>query len=183
MGGALILSGGVEGSLFTWLPYFAAHFFEPSTANLLLTVYLLGYVPGRLFYGYLVDRLSLAIDLVLVLAVCLVPVYYLGIFHVRGPALFAAVGILGFGTSGLFPTLSAIGVNTAPQYSSPVNAIATSTSYRGIAIFSPIVGVLVSEIGLENALALPLVLLCLFVAVIAATRRSVVQQTEASGVE
>jgi hypothetical protein len=81
------------------------------------------------------------------------------------------------------PTLSAIGVNTAPQYSSPVNAIATSTSYRGIAIFSPIVGVLVSEIGLENALALPLVLLCLFVAVIAATRRSVVQQTEASGVE
>lgn len=179
MGGALILSGGVEGSLFTWLPYFAARFFESGTANLLLTVYLFGYVPGRLFYGYLVDQLSLAIDLVLILAVCLVPVYYLAIFHVRGPTLFAAVGLLGFGISGLFPTLSAIGVNTAPQYSGPVNAIATSTSYSGIAIFAPIVGVLAGEVGLENALALPLVLLCLFVVVVVATRRSIVRQAEA----
>jgi MFS family permease len=184
MGGALILSGGVEGSLFTWLPYFAARFFEPGTANLLLTVYLLGYVPGRLFYGYLVDRLSLAIDLVLVLAICLVPVYYLAIFQVRGLPLFAAVGVLGFGISGLFPTLSAIGVNTAPQYSGPVNAIATSTSYCGIAIFSPLVGILAGEVGLERALALPLVLLCLFAVVVAVTRRSVVRQTAAvSGVE
>jgi len=166
MGGALILSGGVEGSLFTWLPYFAARFFEPSVANLLLTAFLLAYVPGRLCYSYLVDRLSQALDLVLVLSVCLVPVYYFAIFQVRGPALFVAVAFLGFGISGLFPTLSAIGVDAAPRYSGPINAIATSTSYSGIAVFSPLVGLLASEFGIVNALALPLLSLCLFVGVV-----------------
>lgn len=89
--------------------------------------------------------------------------------------MFAAVGVLGFGISVLSPTLSAIGINPASQYSAPVNAIATSISFGGIEIFSPIAGIIACEISLERALALPLMLLCMFVVVIAVTRRVVVR--------
>ena len=83
MGIALALNGGVEGSLFTWLPYFAAQPFESSTANLLLTAYLLTYVPGRLTYSYVADRIDLSLDLVLLLVVCTIPLYYLAVFVVQ----------------------------------------------------------------------------------------------------
>lgn len=46
MGIALALNGKAEGSPFTWLPYLAAQSFDTGTANLLLTAYLLAYVPG-----------------------------------------------------------------------------------------------------------------------------------------
>lgn len=173
MGAALVLSGGVEGTLFTWLPYFAAQMFDSGGANLVLTTYLLAYIPGRLLYGRVVDRLRSGVDLVLALSVCAVPLYYLAVYEVRGWPLFVVVGLLGFVISGIFPTLSAFGVDAAPEYSGPVNAIATSASYVGIAVVPPLVGVLIGSVGIDRALALPLSLLCAFAVVVYATRRSI----------
>lgn len=87
--------------------------------------------------------------------------------------MFLAIGLLGFVISGLFPTLSAFGVAVVPNYSGPVNALATSSSYVRIAVVSPLVGVAASVVGIEQALAIPLVLVCLTVVIVALTRKSV----------
>ena len=96
MGIALALNGGVERSLFTWLPYFAAQLFESSTANLLLTAYLLAYIPGRLTYSYVADRIDLSLDLVLLLVVCTVP-----LLLPRGVRRAGLTGVLGDRTTGI----------------------------------------------------------------------------------
>ena len=85
--------------------------------------------------------------------------------------MFLAIGLLGFVISGLFPTLSAFGVAVVPN--GPVNALATSSSYVRIAVVSPLVGVAASVVGIEQALAIPLVLVCLTVVIVALTRKSV----------
>jgi len=46
MGMGVVLVGSIEGVMFTWLPYYASQFFSPSTANLVLSVYLAAYIPG-----------------------------------------------------------------------------------------------------------------------------------------
>lgn len=61
----IMLVGAIEGILFTWLVYYASSFYEPTTANLLLSVYLLAYMPARLGYTFLIDRVP---SLLLVLA-------------------------------------------------------------------------------------------------------------------
>jgi hypothetical protein len=44
---------------------------------------LLAYVPGRLTYSYVADRIDLSLDLVLLLVVCTIPLYYLAVFVVQ----------------------------------------------------------------------------------------------------
>jgi fucose permease len=166
MGIALALNGGVEGSLFTWLPYLAAQSFDTGTANLLLTAYLLAYVPGRFTHSYAVDWFDVSLTLVVILAVCTVPLYLFAIFLAPEWILFGAVGLLGFVISGLFPTLSAFGVDAVPNHSAPVNAIATGSSYFGMATVPP-------TVGIRQALIIPLILVCLVAIVVSVMRISV----------
>lgn len=173
MGIALALNGGVEGSLFTWLPYLAAQSFDTGTANLLLTAYLLAYVPGRFTHSYAVDWFDVSLTLVVILAVCTVPLYLFAIFLAPEWILFGAVGLLGFVISGLFPTLSAFGVDAVPNHSAPVNAIATGSSYFGMATVPPTVGIAATVVGIRQALIIPLILVCLVAIVVSVMRISV----------
>lgn len=177
----LVLSGGVEGSLFLWLPYFAGQWFAPYRANLVLFTYLLAYVPGRLLYSWLSSRVS-PIDLVITVAVGALFALVAAVTIVSGITVFPVAFCLGFCVSGIFPTLSAFGVDAAPEHSAPVNAIATSASYTGIAVFPPLVGILAAGVGIDAAMNLLLILLGGFLVVAVSTRYIVVQkETKAAG--
>jgi fucose permease len=168
---AVVLTGGIEGSLFTWLPYFAARRLDEGTASLVLSAFLLAYVPARLFYSVVVDRVR-SIDLVLALGILSLPALYATVYVASGRWLFVAVFALGFLISGIFPTLSAFAVDAAPEFSGPVNALATSASYGGIATVPALVGLYADWYGIRAGLGLLLLGLVAFVGVAAATRQS-----------
>lgn len=46
MGVAMLLAGSIEGIVFTWLPYYGMEFLARERANLLLSTFLLAYVPA-----------------------------------------------------------------------------------------------------------------------------------------
>lgn len=173
----LVLSGGVEGSLFIWLPYFAGQWFAPFRANLVLFAYLLAYIPGRLLYSWLASRVS-PVDLVLTVAMGALCALIAAVTVVSGVAVFPVAFCLGFCISGIFPTLSAFGVNAAPEYSAPVNALTTSASYIGIAVFPPLVGILAAGVGIGTAMNLLLVLLGGFLIIVISTRHIVARENE-----
>lgn len=156
---AVAVNGGVEGSLFTWLPYFAAQQFPAGTANLVLSAFLVAFLPGRLVYSVLTDRAARPLGVLVVTLGAAIPVMVATVFFADGPALFAAVFVLGFLLSATFPTLSAVAVSAAPEYTGPVNAIMNSASYGGIALVPPLVGVLVPVVGVTTAMAVLPVLL------------------------
>jgi fucose permease len=140
--------------VFTWLPYYAGTFFERDLANATLSVYLLAYVPGRVGYTALVDRLSYLTLLagigtlsVLALAVALVGTTGIGVLV----GTFAA-GLL---VSGFFPVLSAYGVDAAPDYSGPVNALTTGATYVGLAVVPVVMGVIAERASIERAMWVP----------------------------
>jgi MFS family permease len=165
----LVLSGGIEGSLFIWLPYFAGQWFAPSQANLVLFAYLLAYVPGRLLYSWLSSRVS-PIDLVITVALGALCALVVAVTVVSGVAVFPVAFCLGFCISGIFPTLSAFSVNAAPKYSAPINALTTSASYTGIAIVPPFVGIIADDFGIDSAMWLLPALLGIFLIIAASTR-------------
>ncbi|WP_436925187.1 MFS transporter [Halosimplex amylolyticum] len=152
MTGVLVFNGGIEGSLFTWLPYFAAQQLPAAEANLVLSTFLAAYVPARFTYSFLTDRTGRTLDLVLVTATLALPVLFATVFLATGRWLFVAVFALGLVVSATFPTLSAFGMNAAPEFSGPVNAIATSAGYVGIALVPPLIGVLAERVGIRAAL-------------------------------
>jgi len=164
MAGGLLLNGGVEGSLFTWLPYFAGQQFPETTANLVLSAFLVAYLPARLFYSYVTHRTGRPLDVVLVAAALAIPAL-IATLLAEGRALFGAVFCLGLTVSAVFPTLSAVGVDAVPEHSGPVNAVATSAGYIGIAAVPPVIGVLAARIGLTAALGVLPVLVCCLLAV------------------
>ncbi|MFB6075363.1 MAG: sugar MFS transporter [Haloarculaceae archaeon] len=166
---ALLLNGGIEGSLFTWLPSFAAGQFPEATANLVLSTFLVAYVPARLFYSYVTDRTGRTLDVVLVAVALAIPLLA-AVLVVEGPALFAVVFGLGCTISAVFPTLSAFGVEAVPEHSGPVNALSTSGAYLGIATVPAVVGYLAGEDGLGGALWLLVGLLGVLLAVLVVTR-------------
>ncbi|MFB6136076.1 MAG: sugar MFS transporter [Halobacteriaceae archaeon] len=169
MAAALLVSGGIEGTLFTWLPTFAGQFFGPGRANAVLSAFLLAYVPARLLYSRVVDRLP-TVDLVLALGVAVVPLAYVTFFVAAGPWLFVSVFCLGFVVSGIYPSLSAFGVDAAPEYSGPVNAVATAAAYSGIAVVPPLLGGYAATAGIGAAMRLLVPLAAAFVLVVGATR-------------
>ena len=168
---ALFLSGGIEGSMFTWLPYFATEHLRLEHANLTLTAFLLAYIPGRFLYSVIVERFRYSIDLVLGLSLVALPLLGVLVFVVSGRTLFAAAFLLGFVVSGFFPTVSAFGVELAPEFSSPVNALSTAASYSGIATIPVTVGLIASRGSIQRGLALLPVLLVVFIVVVALMRR------------
>lgn len=169
MAAALVCSGAIEGTMFTWLPYFASQRFPQSTANLLLSGFLVMYVPGRVAYTLLVDRFR-PLDIVLTLAVVGVPVA--GVAFLVDSTLGLVVGVLGLGllVAGFFPTLSAFGVGTVPRYSGPVNAIATAANFTGLSVAPVVVGVVTARYDIATGMRLVLPALAVLAGVAFATR-------------
>jgi fucose permease len=169
MGVALVCSGAIEGGLFTWLPTFTGQFFARSTANVSLSVLLVAYIPGRYTYSRLADRVE---PLVLVLTLALVPIPALVYVFVLGDGVGVFVGIfvLGFCLSGLFPTLSAFGIDAVPHHSGPVNAIAIGANFLGLSVFPVIVGIVSEGHGIATGMRLSVLAMAAFVLVVSTTR-------------
>ncbi|WP_435102760.1 MFS transporter [Halarchaeum sp. P4] len=149
---ALVCSGSIEGSIFTWLPYYANGFLTPAQANLLLSGFLVSYIPGRAVYSVLVERVD-PLALVVVLSLCCVPTLYVAFTATDPLVVVGAVLLTGLFISGLFPTVSAFGVDVAPAYSGPVNAIATAGNYAGLSLAPAAVGVAAARTDIGAALS------------------------------
>jgi MFS family permease len=171
---ALFVSGGVEGGLFTWLPYYARTVLPPSTANLTLSVFVLGYIPGRLVYSRITERVGY-LPLVITLSVGGAGVLA-AVLTLTGTPLLVAVFLLGVLWSGVFPTLAAYAMSAVPSYGGPVNAVTTGAGYFGLAVFPPLMGLVLERSGVEAALSVLPVLaaatgLCLVATFLAVRRR------------
>lgn len=167
---AVFLSSGVEGSLFTWLPFFATNHVGLTDGTLILFSFLLAYIPARLGYSVIVQRVE-PLSLVIVIAVVAGVLLLLLTSTTSRITLLAIAFALGGCISGIFPTLSAFAVDSVPAHSGPVNAVANAAGFGGIAVFPAVVGVLADIVGIATALwALP-ALLTGFVLLILLTRR------------
>lgn len=151
---ALVFVGGIESTFFTWLPYYASGFLPRATANLALSVYLAAYVPGRLGFSLLADTTSPP-DVVLAAAaalVCLLAVLLatpVGVERLPFFALTFAVGLL---LSGFFPLLLTWGIEAAPSYTGPVNAVAMVSTQVGFFVVPATVGVLADRTSIGSAM-------------------------------
>ncbi|RQG94466.1 MFS transporter [Natrarchaeobius chitinivorans] len=167
MGGTLLgmaLVGGIEGTIFTWLPYYAGTFFDRTTANLALSVYLLAYVPGRYAYAKLIESTSYLRLSALTTALA-IPSIVLAVGW-TGVGMLVAVFCLGLLLSSLFPLLSAYGVELAPEYSGPVSALATAATYAGMATVPAVVGVVAELTDIGTAMWIPAALTVVLFAVV-----------------
>ncbi len=154
----LIFSGGVEGSLFTWLPYFATTRAGFDDGFLLLMVYLAAYIPARYTYSRVLGSFNPQI-MIIVLASLALPLAIALPLAESKIGLYVVACLLGACVSGLFPTLSAIGVDSVPAYSSPINSLAAAAGFIGISTFPPIVGMLTAQADIARAFYLLPVLL------------------------
>ena len=169
MGAALVMIGGLESVFFTWLPYYVGQFFDPAVANLALSVYLAAYVPGRLLFARLARHHSY-IGLVTGAAILTV-LALIGTFAVAGTAsMFVGIFVLGLLISGLFPTMLAWGVDSAPSFTGPINAAALASAQLGFFTFPFAVGVLAEWQSIEQAIVLQVVLGSVLVVVAIAGR-------------
>lgn len=165
---AMTLIGGIEGIVFTWLPYYASTLLARDLASALLSVYLLAYIPGRALNTWLIDRVRY-LPLALVLAGLSIPALVVAFGGVAGVGLFAVVFVAGLFLSGLFPTVLSYGVDAEPEYSGPINALTTGGTYLGIALAPPVVGWLAERAGIRIAMYLTVALTVLLLGVTAAT--------------
>lgn len=166
---ALVLSGSIEGTFFTWLPSYAGQFVTDAQANLLLSGFLATYIPGRAFYSVVVERID-SLWLVAGLSLLTAPALYVAVTTSSTTVLVAAVLFSGATVSGLFPTISAFGVDAHPSYSGPVNAIATGASYLGLSVTPAVVGVLATWYDLGTALSILPVLAVIFAVIVVVLR-------------
>jgi fucose permease len=144
---------GIEGAVFTWLPYYAGTFFERDLANATLSVYLLAYVPGRVEYTALVDCLSY-LTLLAGIGTLSVPALAVALVGTTGIGVLVGTFAAGLLVSGFFPVLSAYGVDAAPDYSGPVNAT-TGATYVGLAVVPVVMGVIAERASIERAMWVP----------------------------
>ncbi len=148
---AMMLVVGIEGGIFTWLPYYANGFLPRSRANLLLSVYLAAYVPGRLGFGAVAERFGY-LRIVTAGAALSVPVLY-AVVAVDGEVpLFAATFCAGLLVSGMFPTLLAWATDRVPEYSGPVNAVAMTAGQAGFFVFPAAIGAVASAATMRTAM-------------------------------
>ncbi|WP_135822834.1 MFS transporter [Halostella litorea] len=166
---AMALVVGIEGGMFTWLPYYANGFLPRSRANLLLSVYLAAYVPGRLAFGAVAERLGY-LRVVTAAAALSVPVLYAVVAVTAEAALFAATFCAGLLVSGLFPTLLAWATDRVPEYSGPVNAVAMTAGQGGYFVFPAVVGAVASATTMRTAMHAEAALAAALVAVLVVLR-------------
>ncbi|MFB6189917.1 MAG: sugar MFS transporter [Halapricum sp.] len=159
MAAALIFHTGLEGGMFIWLPTFGHRVagFGTETANYLLSAFVLAYIPGRLIYTFIADRVGYG-PLIVGLELLIVPTFLWTFFVADGLAVFAGVVVLGALVSGLFPTLVAFGTQAAPEYSAPINAIGMATGSLSMAMVPWLLGVFTQDYGIQQAMWLPLAL-------------------------
>ncbi len=165
---AMALTGGIEGAIFTWLPYYAGTFFDRTLANAALSAFLLAYVPGRLLCTWLIERVPY---LALAGAVALVSVPTLAVAFggTTGYPMLAATIAAGVLVSGLFPTLSSYGIDVEPAYSGPVNALTTGATYLGLAVVPTAMGAVAEARNIAVAMWTPAILAVALVGVIGLT--------------
>jgi fucose permease len=140
------------------------------------------YIPGRLLYSYLCDRLP-PLDLVLGLAVLAVPVAFVTFTARSELVLGGGTLVLGFVVAGFFPTLSAFGIDSAAEFSGPVNAIATAANFVGITAAPVVVGVVAEQVDIGSGMRLLVPALVGVVVVTAVTRRRVASGLREPSVE
>ena len=164
----MVFVGSIEGIQFTWLAYYAEGFYGTQTANLVLSLYLLAYIPARIGYTYAVGRVPY-LALVVVGTLPIVPALAVAFSGVTGVAFFVAVFVVGAGISGGYPTLSAYAIEAAPEYSGPLNALTNGSLYVGMAVSPALVGVLAGIYGIRQALWLTVLVACGLLLVTAVT--------------
>jgi len=169
---ALVFHTGLEGAMFIWLPTFGSEIagFDQETANLLLSAFIVAYVPGRLFYTLIAERVGYG-PLIVLLEVLIVPTFLWTFFVADGLATFAGVAVLGALVSGIFPTLLAFGTQVAPEYSGPINGITTATASVSIALVPVAMGALADASTIRSAMWIPLALTLLVAPTVVVARR------------
>lgn len=169
---ALVFHTGLEGAMFIWLPTFGGEIsgFDSETANLLLSAFVVAYVPGRLCYTFIAERVGYG-PLVVTLELLIVPTFVWTFFLAEGLATFAGVAVLGMLVSGIFPTLLAFGTQAAPEYSAPINGIATATASVSIALVPVVMGALADVYSIRSAMWVPLALTLLVAPTVVIARR------------
>ncbi|MFB6308048.1 MAG: sugar MFS transporter [Haloarculaceae archaeon] len=171
---AVFLSGGVEGGLFTWLPYFAERSLPQSLASITLSVLIAGYVPGRLLASRASERLGYR-RLVVVAGLALVPTFWATFFVLEGLAMLAGVAVLGALISMVVPTSIAFGTERAPQFSGPITAVGTAATSVGVSIVPAVMGYVIGGSGARIAMQIllaPLALIPIVLALTALVERS-----------
>ncbi|NEU59110.1 sugar MFS transporter [Halorussus sp. MSC15.2] len=166
---AMFIGGGVEGGIFTWLPYYVGKSFSQSSANSVLSLFLVSYVPGRLVYTYISERVQY-INLVITIGVLLVPTAYVVFSTSTWVVLLAGIALMGVLQSGIYPNMVAFGVETSPEFSGPVNAIATSAFYAGMASFPVLMGFIADYRDIFLSMKLIIVLATLFASIVVVTK-------------
>jgi fucose permease len=165
---AMVCVGGLEGGVYTWLPTFAATQIPPSLAGLSVSAFTLAYVPGRALWGSLAERTGY-LRLVAGLAVAAGPTLYVTFGVLSGPAVLGGIVALGLLWAGMFPTLLAYAVDTAPAYSGPVAALTAAGAYTGIAVVPALMGVVVGTGGAAAAMRTLVIPVGAAIAVLTAT--------------
>ncbi len=155
--GCMTLLGGIEGIFFTWLPYYASTILPRDLANLLLSTFLLAYIPGRVLNTWIIERVEY-LPLSFGFTLAAIPVLAVVFSGIGGPPLFALVFLAGFLISGLFPTLLSFGVEASPEHSGPINAMTTGGTYMGIALAPLVVGLVAEVATIGTAMYLTLAL-------------------------
>lgn len=168
----LVFHTGLEGAMFIWLPTFGERIADLSSgaANLLLSVFLLAYIPGRLVYTGISERFGYG-RLVIALEALIVPTFYVTFFVLDGTATFVGVAVLGALVSGIYPTIVAFATEASPEHSAPVNAIALATSSVALAVVPLTVGVVAEDAGIRAAMWVPLVMTLAVAPVVFGARR------------
>ena len=169
---ALVFHTGLEGAMFLWLPTFGADIagLSSTRASLLLSAFVVAYIPGRFVYTLIAGRVPYG-PLVVVLEILIVPVFVWTFFLAEGAIVFVGVAVLGVLVSGIFPTLLAFGTQAAPEYSAPINAISTSTASVSIALVPVAMGALADVYSIRTAMWIPLALTVLVAPTVLIARR------------
>lgn len=154
----IILNGGVEGSFFTWLPYYAEEFFSGPIANLSLSVYLASYLPGRYVYSRLSKRTNY-LDLVIFNSSLSVLTLIFAFVLTEGYLMLVFALITGFLVSGIFPTTLAWGTDMYSGYSGPINALTMSSSFLGLSLFPALMGWIAGHYSINKAMITPVILM------------------------
>lgn len=164
--GCMTLLGGIEGIFFTWLPYYASTIVPRELSNLLLSTFLLAYIPGRLLNTWVIERVRY-LPLAGGFTLASIPVLFFTFSGIGGRSLFGLVFLAGFLISGLFPTLLSFGVDASPEYSGPISAMTTGGTYAGLAVAPLAVGGVAELTEIRIAMYLALVLaVSLFVGIV-----------------
>jgi len=145
---ALLLSGGIEGGLFLWMPTYLQEFVSPTVANLALSAYFLTYIPARIFHTLYAPRIG-QLRILTVSGVGGAALLTYGFSVGTGLSAVVALAGAGFFIAGFFPLLSAYGIGAAPEKSGPVNGLSLGASFAGGSLTPPLIGLLIERYSID----------------------------------